>query len=294
MTQPTVFPAAASPTGMVHLQAEDGSQAIVSLLGGQVVSWHAADGRERLYLSPRALWDGSASIRGGIPVCWPQFNRRGPLAKHGFARMCRWRVAAQGTGTARLVLTQEDVTAHWLCDDAGEVVWNHPFRLELDVVLQPGALSVTLSVHNTGSASWAFTTALHSYLAVQDLAALRLQGADGVRYWDAVAGADPAHPVQQGDIVFGQEVDRVYPAPAAWRLQEPAAVFDIHQSPSMTESVVWNPGPVLGAALADLPPHGYAQFVCVEAAHIDGEITVPPGGCWQGGQVLSVALPGKA
>ena len=45
MTQPTAFPAAVSPTEMVHLQAEDGSQAIVSLLGGQVVSWHAADGR---------------------------------------------------------------------------------------------------------------------------------------------------------------------------------------------------------------------------------------------------------
>ncbi|MFX6031775.1 hypothetical protein ABTE99_19565, partial [Acinetobacter baumannii] len=77
-------------------QLPSGDVAIVALQGAQVLSWVMADGVERLYLSPRSVFDGHTAIRGGVPVCFPQFNQRGPLAKHGFARNLPWRVVDEG------------------------------------------------------------------------------------------------------------------------------------------------------------------------------------------------------
>ena len=62
----------------IRLDTDQGDSALVALHGAQVLSWTVA-GRERLYLSPRAMFDGRSAIRGGIPLCFPQFNQRGPL-----------------------------------------------------------------------------------------------------------------------------------------------------------------------------------------------------------------------
>ena len=66
-----------------------GDTVLVALQGAHVLSW-VSQGRERLYLSPSNLWDGTSAIRGGVPVCFPQFNQRGTLPKHGFARNMDW------------------------------------------------------------------------------------------------------------------------------------------------------------------------------------------------------------
>ena len=92
----------------IRLHTPQGDTALVALQGAQVLSW-VAGGRERLYLSPRAVLDGQAAIRGGIPLCFPQFNQRGPLPKHGFARNLAWSAdAAQADAErARAALTDE-------------------------------------------------------------------------------------------------------------------------------------------------------------------------------------------
>ncbi|HNQ09783.1 MAG TPA: D-hexose-6-phosphate mutarotase, partial [Giesbergeria sp.] len=89
----------------IRLAIGDGDSALVALHGAQVLSW-ISGGRERLYLSPKAVFDGQAAIRGGIPLCFPQFNQRGPLPKHGFARNLAWRAdgAQAGEGVTRLSL----------------------------------------------------------------------------------------------------------------------------------------------------------------------------------------------
>jgi glucose-6-phosphate 1-epimerase len=78
--------------GQPALRATGGDAAVltVALHGAQVLSWTTADGVERLYLSPRAVFDGAAAIRGGVPICCPQFNQRGMLPKHGFMRNLPW------------------------------------------------------------------------------------------------------------------------------------------------------------------------------------------------------------
>lgn len=83
--EPTTF----RDTPCIHLHAE-GASALVALHGAHVLSWIPADGREHLFLSDRAIVDGQAAIRGGIPLIFPQFGERGSLRKHGFARTAPW------------------------------------------------------------------------------------------------------------------------------------------------------------------------------------------------------------
>ncbi len=271
----------------IRLATEQGDSALVALHGAQVLSW-VAGGRERLYLSPRAVFDGKSAIRGGIPLCFPQFNQRGPLPKHGFARNLAWRrVAASKEGDAQsalcLELTDSDATRTW---------WPKRFAAQLTVTLGLGSLRVQLAVHNTGNTdegAWDFTTALHTYLCVEDVGRAQLTGLDGCARWDALADA---RGVQQGPVTFSGEYDRVFRAPAgAIHLHDGAHGLQITQSTSLASTVVWNPGADLCARLPDMPHDGYRSMLCVEAAQIDQPVTLAPGQPWQGWQELRV-LPG--
>ncbi|KAK9025240.1 hypothetical protein V6N11_065135 [Hibiscus sabdariffa] len=69
----------------------------VYLYGGQVTSWKNAQGEELLFLSSKAFFLQAAfrpprTIRGGIPICFPQFGNIGSLERHGFARNRIWSV----------------------------------------------------------------------------------------------------------------------------------------------------------------------------------------------------------
>lgn len=266
----------------IRLQLACGDTALVALQGAQLLSW-TVQGREQLFLSPHAAHDGHTPIRGGIPVCFPQFNQRGPLVKHGFARTMAWQAdAAQAE-----VLPGDGLLLRLRLADSAQTlaVWPHAFEACLEIRMHPGALEVALSVHNRGDAPLDFTAALHSYLRVADAAQAALQGLDRLRYWDAVADT---HPVQQGAVTFGAELDRVYPrSDAALELVEPChGGLRISQDGAWRETVVWNPGPQLCGRLADMPADGWRQMVCVEAAAIDAPVTVAPGGTWRAAQYL--------
>ena len=264
----------------IRLRARNGDTALVALHGAQVLSW-VSGGRERLYLSPNAVFDGQAAIRGGIPLCFPQFNQRGPLPKHGFARNLAWR--AEGVqaeaGTARLVLHLED-------DERTRTLWPQAFAARVDVALSEGQLHVECSVRNTGAVAWDFTIALHSYLRVDDIAQVGLQGLDGCARWDAV---QDARGTQQGTITFAGEYDSVFAAASApLLLNDGAHRLEIAQCPALGQTVVWNPGAALCARLPDLPGGGHANMLCVEAAQIDTPVVLAPGATWSGGQCLRV------
>ena len=119
----------------LRLNGPRGSTAIVSRLGGQVLSWTTPDGRERLFLSERARFDGSAPVRGGIPVCFPQFGELGSLPKHGFVRTMAWSVAAERCGDDYALVTLE-----LAADEATRALWPHSFLAEITVMLEADRL----------------------------------------------------------------------------------------------------------------------------------------------------------
>jgi len=66
----------------------------VCLFGGQVTSWKNDHGEELLFVSSKAILKPPKAIRGGIPICFPQFGSHGNLEQHGFARTQFWTVDA--------------------------------------------------------------------------------------------------------------------------------------------------------------------------------------------------------
>ena len=86
---------------------------MVALHGAQVLSWRPDDGRERLFVSTRAVFDGKAAIRGGMPVIFPQFGERGALQKHGFARNQSWQFTGVHAAAAVFELQHASGDALW-------------------------------------------------------------------------------------------------------------------------------------------------------------------------------------
>jgi glucose-6-phosphate 1-epimerase len=268
----------------VELALPQGDTLRVMLHGAQVLSW-VSGGQERLYFSPQSSMDGQAAMRGGVPVCFPQFNQRGPLAerlpKHGFARNVAWQAdeAELASNHARLTLRLNDnlQTRAW---------WPQAFALALHIELSPGALQLTLDVHNTDTQVLAFSGALHTYLAVPDVMQATLQGLGGQPEWDSLTDT---HAKAADTLRFAAEFDRVYEAgPQPMTLNQ---TLHISQSPSWANTVVWNPAQDLCQRLADMPDDGWRHMLCVEAAQVYTPITLPAGGRWAGWQRLQVLKP---
>ena len=175
-------------------------------------------------------------------------------------------------------------------DAASRASWPHAFVLELHVSISAGTLAITMSCENRGATPLQFTGALHTYLRVGALAAASLHGLSGLQYWDAVADTTQ---VQQNEwLQPGGDLDRVYRGVNRDLLLRESRDhhefrLQIHQQ-GFEDAVVWNPGAAKCAALADMPPDGYRNMVCVEAACIARPVQLAPGERWSGMQKLSL------
>jgi glucose-6-phosphate 1-epimerase len=159
---------------VISLSHSSGSRATIHRYGAHVTSWIDATGRERLYLSRRAHFGGGKSIRGGIPIVFPQLADTGPLPNHGFLRTREWDLASLEASTATLVTTD---------DAATRALWPHRFQAKLHVALNE-ALAVELSVTNTDRWPFTFTAAFHTYFAVDDIRFANVVGLSGSAYHD--------------------------------------------------------------------------------------------------------------
>ncbi len=263
-----------------RLTLADGDSVLVALQGAHVISW-LQGGRERLFVSPHSVWDGHTAIRGGIPICFPQFNQRGDLPKHGFVRNLPWALldAEAGESPASLCFG-------FNADDNTRAIWPAEFETRLRVDLLPEQLCVTLEVRNLGTQALRFTGALHSYLAVSDIAQVRLSGLGGQKEWDSRADV---HQRAADSLQCVGPFDRVYSAPPApMHLHDPLGALEISNSAGWADCVVWNPGAAGCALMPDMTPDAFERMLCVEAAQVFEPITVAAGGHWSGSQRLRV------
>lgn len=270
----------------IELTAPDGARVTLSLHGGQVLSWKPAGAGEQLYLSPRSEFTPGKAIRGGVPVCFPQFADRGALPKHGFARTLPWELVSHEVGRddALAVLRLRD-------GEFTRSIWPHAFELELSVRVAGRGLDVELACENTGDAPLQFTAALHTYLRVVDLDAVSVEGLSGLRYFDSIKQAEA---LQRMDLLLTGEkgvldLDRIYFGVKERPLlvaEDRRQVLVQHQG--FDDAVVWNPGPDRCAQLADMPPEGWSEMLCVEAACIGRPIELQAGESWVGRQSLGL------
>ncbi len=287
----TAFAPAPGAAGLpkLALAAADGARAEVYLHGAHVTSWIPADGgAERLFLSVHSRFGPGEAIRGGIPVCFPQFAAQGPLPNHGFARVSAWemvRAERTGTGAAQAVLRLAG-------SPATRTHWPHAFALELAVTVTGRTLALALTVTNPGTVPFEFTGALHTYFRVADVRRATVRGLRDARYRDKVLGTDD-NLETAAELAFDRQIDRVYyAAPDDLVAHEPGRSVAVCAT-GFPDTVVWNPGPQRGATLGDLEPDGSLRMLCVEAAVARAPVRVGAGGEWRGTQTLT-ADPGGA
>lgn len=276
----------ASGLPQVRVVSLDGASVDVHLQGAHVDNWVTAKKRRPLFMSRDAVFQTGKALRGGIPICWPQFSDLGPIAvMHGYARTAQWHfkrfeVDSNHASTAVFSLQQPE--------DAPS-----PYRhccVEYVVTLAAERLSVRLDVVNQGTESVTFTAALHTYFSVSDISAVRIEGVlDSVEWADNLEhrAVKPAAEIRTID----KETDRIYRGTGG----HPVTVVDtkdgvrtIITANGLDDTVLWNPWIEKAKKMADLNDDAYIQFVCVESAAIKTPVVLLPGAKWSGAQVVNV------
>ena len=253
------------------------ASASICLQGGQLLSWQPISTAEPvIWLSTAATFTPKASIRGGIPVCWPWFSAHGSetsFPMHGFARTQPWQVKSTRSlddGSTEISLTLPITTAM-------QAMWPHQAQLEM--LLNVGdTLKLALITRNLGDSDFSITEALHTYFSVSDVAQVHVDGLEGIHFHDKAAGWSEGD--QTGAIGFAAEVDRVYVnAPERCTIVDPALNRRIQIAKLGSQStVVWNPWAERAAQMGDLGADGWKRFVCVESANaLENAVTVSAG-----------------
>ncbi|KAM2200916.1 hypothetical protein ACFX1R_000805 [Malus domestica] len=275
----------------VVLQNQQGASARVSLLGGQVTSWRNKHGEELLFTSSKAIFKPPKAMRGGIPICFPQFGNCGSLEKHGFARNKVWAIDenpemrqpndSNGKSFIDLLLKPSE-------DDLK--CWPHSFEFRLRVSLATnGDLILTSRVRNVNGKPFDFSFAYHTYFLVSDISEVRIEGLETLDYLDNLC--ERQRFTEQGDaITFESEVSRLYlssPNVVAVLDHEKKRTYVI-QKEGLPDVVVWNPWEKKSKSMVDFGDEEYKQMLCVDGAAIEKPITLKPGKEWTGRLQLSV------
>ncbi|HOT98201.1 MAG TPA: D-hexose-6-phosphate mutarotase [bacterium] len=262
--------------GLPMLEVVNGqAKALISLYGGQVLSWVPRGEEEVLFLSERSHFTAGQPIRGGVPICWPWFGPHpADPAKpmHGFARLMTWRLTSSATlpsGASRieLMLTESPETL---------ALWPQPFRLLLHIDVG-SHLRIALTMVNSGPEPLATTSALHSYFRLGKAGQVHITGLDDTFYIDTLQ--QDLYTLQRGKLQVDQEINRIYLDTASLcMIHDPLLERQIVVKKEGSRStVVWNPWSERSRGMADLGPDEYQYMVCIEAGNVrqDGRTLAP-------------------
>lgn len=259
-----------------HVLGRNDARVTVSEFGAHVLRW-TVDGDELLFLSSKAVMDGTKAIRGGVPICWPWFGPHGNglSPAHGFARLSTWRTLEVSETKVTLELTERDV------DDALLAGFS-AFCLRYSVeIVDDDRLKLALVVKNTGERDLPPTTlALHSYFRVAPESVEVRLNANDVRYIDQLRGG---RPLIKRDGVFSsfgkEEVDLIaLDVPASVDIVDSASSRKLTiESTGLPDAVLWNPYVKKAASMVDFGDDEWQCMVCVESANIHRPVIVQPG-----------------
>ncbi|TPW17078.1 MAG: dihydroxy-acid dehydratase, partial [Halothiobacillaceae bacterium] len=139
-------------------------------------------------------------------------------------------------------------------------------------------LEIDLITTNNSQELITISQALHTYFAVSDVRNITIDGLEGTRYLDKVAGGLLKQ--QVGSVTIDAEVDRIYiDTTADCLINDPALQRRLRiQKKGSGSTVVWNPWSAKAHTMGDLGDDGYLQMVCVESANAaDDLVTLAPG-----------------
>jgi len=249
------------------------ADAKIALQGAHLFHYAVKEKAPLLWLSKAAYFEEGKAIRGGVPLCFPWFGKKKEdpmLPQHGFARTSLWRVileeeSSDGSSHVRLELTATPETLK---------LWNYSFNVTLDITIAD-KLTMALTTTNTDTKPFELSAALHTYFAISHIESVSIEGLEGKRYYNNLDGK--AY-IQEGKVIFKEEVDRVYFEPSKSVILSDSKRQLNLQHEGSNSVVVWNPWLEKSQQMADMLDDEYETMVCIESAnaHEDAR-TLNPG-----------------
>lgn len=189
---------------------------------------------------------------------------------HGFARTSIWSVLET------VVVANEATRIRLGLRDTNETqtLWPHVFELEITITVG-ASLEIELCVRNTGTTTFSYSGALHSYFTVSHILHITIHGLEATTYIDQLDSGQ--RKVQDGPIAISHEIDNVYLATdATCRIDESGLQRHIHIVKTGSQStVVRNPWSAKAQRMRDFGEQEYTEMVCVETSNAyDDAITV--------------------
>ncbi|MBS4068748.1 MAG: D-hexose-6-phosphate mutarotase [Sulfurimonas sp. RIFOXYB2_FULL_37_5] len=237
------------------------AEAKIALQGAHIFHYKRADEEQILWLSEVSDFEYGKAIRGGVPICWPWFgfNENKNLPQHGFARVSMWEFiksdeSDEKSSSLIFRLTHGSQTLK---------MWRYKFELELHVTISD-KLTMELKTTNLDCESFVLTQALHTYFKVSHISHALIKGLDKKPYLDALTWKNE---IQEGDITFNQEVDRVYQEVTdEIILRDENREIHIKNSGS-SSTVVWNPWIEKTLRMSAMNENAYEHMLCIESAN---------------------------
>lgn len=246
------------------------ASAKIALQGAQLFDYTIKGKGSVLFLSETADFKKGKAIRGGIPICWPWFGvnaQDSSLPRHGFARTSLWRYVS----TEMLNESKTKVTLELQSSPQTLELWPYDFRLTLDIYISE-ELRIELSTLNRDTKSFDISSALHTYLKIDDIYKTVVNGLEESRYFDKTTNCWNK---QESPIDFTKEIDRIYQNVDNDVIVKDSILSHTIKSEGTKTIVVWNPAKVLAESMLDLSH--YAQMLCVESANVlDDTVTLNP------------------
>ncbi|KAI6650879.1 Glucose-6-phosphate 1-epimerase isoform X1 [Oopsacas minuta] len=278
--------ASATVDDLVMLELDANNSVSVSRHGATVTSWRHK-GEEILFLSSKAVFDNVKAIRGGVPICFPQFGPWDLGPQHGFARTARWSVyhpptsLDEGTITAILELNDQQT------DNA----WGYKFTLLYSITLTHTTLELKVGVENNSPKPFDFTILLHPYFSVSNVEAISVTGFENSHYFDK--NKDGAKFVQkENEVKITSATDKIFPnviGPHALLDPNKNRVVVIHKE-NFPDTVVWNPWTEGAKKMSDFGDDEFAHMVCVEPGFVSNRVCLEPNQEFNASMTLSVEM----
>ncbi|BBN60653.1 D-hexose-6-phosphate mutarotase [Hydrogenovibrio marinus] len=233
----------------------------------------ASAGKDLIWVSESAVYDGKKPVRGGVPICWPWFGKSDEegLPAHGFVRNRVWhleKVHTYESGVTEILLVcDSDADSHAL--------WPHAFHLSLRIEIGE-KLSMALTTHNLNCYDLSITEALHTYFTVANPQGIKIEGLEGSTLLDKLTYADAVQ--QQGVVVVEPPMDNVYLNQSGKVSFEDVGLNRriVIEKDSSLSSVVWNPGPEGVKAFGDMSDDAWQTMLCVESGNVlDNAVLIP-------------------
>lgn len=233
----------------------------IALQGAHIFDFRVKGQKPLLFLSETSHFKRSKAIRGGIPICWPWFGPHPSdksLPNHGFARISVWKHVQ----TTHLSEEKTQIVLSLKSSPETLALWPYDFELSLEIIMSD-VLKLNLKTKNTGKEAFSLTQALHTYLLVEDINTVKVDGLDKKPYYNKLD--DSFDNIQEGTLTFIAETDRVYQ-----EITEPLILQDKEQNIEVETLgsdtvVIWNPGKNFTDSFSDL--HDFRTMLCIESAN---------------------------